>query len=466
MAVQSDGKVVSTGRCFTEQGWDIFVIRCLPDGELDLAFGSMGSVRTDLGSYWDQAVAVTIQADGKILVAAESSPNGMQATVTLVRYMIDGSLDATFGTLGVATASPNSFGHPFDVSVKDSGDILVVGSSAYYDAITLYQFTSGGIADPSFQMDGTMTISPFGGTNVAQVVQVQNDGKLVLACLFGAGSAYDVAVIRLLPDGNYDTGFGDGGISTLSLTPGDETIGGMGIQSDGRIVIAGTTRNVPDYDMFSACFTPSGLLDTTFGTDGVTVVSSSLWSDAANDIIIQPDDAIVLTGSSGLMGGVGSAVAVVRLTRNGSLDPVFGTEGVVLTSIPDASSPMGVAVDLQSDGRLIVAAGGGSKPVLLRYSAGPFAGLNEDRGPLISLVAFPNPTTDLVTVGFVLETSELVLLDVVDAMGRVVLPSVYHQQLPPGSHQAHVTLGHLVSGVYSIRLSTASTYRTVQVIAE
>ncbi len=166
------------------------------------------------------------------------------------------------------------------------------------------------------------------------------------------------------------------------------------------------------------------------------------------------------------MGGVGSAVAVVRLTRNGSLDPVFGTEGVVLTSIPDASSPMGVAVDLQSDGRLIVAAGGGSKPVLLRYSAGPFAGLNEDRGPLISLVAFPNPTTDLVTVGFVLETSELVLLDVVDAMGRVVLPSVYHQQLPPGSHQAHVTLGHLVSGVYSIRLSTASTYRTVQVIAE
>ncbi|MBX2978447.1 MAG: hypothetical protein KF905_04055 [Flavobacteriales bacterium] len=466
MVVQNDGKIVTTGRCYTEQGWDIYVIRCLPDGELDPAFGSLGVVRTDLGSYWDQAFAVTIQDDDKILVAAESSSSGLQSTVTLVRYHPDGALDETFGAFGVATAVPNAYGHPLDLFIKDGGEILVVGTSAYYNAITLYQFTSDGSPDNSFQLDGSMTISPFSGTNVAHAVQIQNDGKALLACLFGAGGAYDVAVIRLLPDGSFDTGFGNEGIVTLSLTPGDETIGGMGIQSDGSIVITGATQYLPNYDMFAARFTPSGALDEGFGTGGIVVISTSIGSDRAHDLVIQPDDAVLITGGSGQVGGLGGAVAVVRLTPDGSLDPVFGDGGIVRTSIPNASQPAGYAVDLQPDGRVIVAAGGAFKPVLLRYKAGPFAGLHEYGGLHEPLTAFPNPTSGLVSIGFILETSELVILDVVDAMGRVVIPGVYRQILPPGSHHAHLDLGQLVGGVYSVRLHSASAYSSVQVIAD
>lgn len=466
MVVQGDGKILTTGRCFTEQGWDIYVIRSLPDGELDPAFGSLGVVRTDLGSYWDQAFAITTQPDGRIIVAAESSSNGLHSTVTLVRYLPDGSLDESFGNLGVATASSDSYGHPFDLVVKDSGEVLVVGTAAYYDVIALYQFTASGIPDSTFQSDGMMTISPFWGNRMANAVRVQNDTKIVLACTYGAPGSFDVAVIRLLADGSYDTAFGNGGIAVLSLTPGDETIGGMGVQSDGSIVIVGTTQNVPNYDMFAARFTPSGALDEGFGTGGIVVVSTSLGSDGANDLVIQPDDAVLISGRSGHVGGMGAAVAVVRLTPDGSLDPVFGDGGIVRTPIPDAPQPAGYAVDLQPDGRVIVAAGGTLKPVLLRYLAGAFVGVNESPILLDRVEAFPNPISDRVTVTFDLNTPEMVSFEIVDGAGRLVLPGAYDQWLPVGNHRVDLDLGHLASGIHLIKLSTGSKTRSLKVVKE
>jgi uncharacterized delta-60 repeat protein len=315
-------------------------------------------------------------------------------------------------------------------------------------------------------MDGTMTISPFGGTKGAFAVRVQNDGKVLLACLYNAGGGYDVAVIRLLPDGAYDAAFGSGGIAALSLTPGDETIGGIGIQSDGGIVMVGTTQHVPNYDMFAARFTPSGTLDTAFGTGGVVVVSTSIGSDRANDLIVQPDDALVITGSSGQVGGVGGAVALIRLTPDGFLDPVFGNAGIVLTPIPNASAPMGVAVDMEPDGRVIVAAGGAAQPVLLRYWAGPLAGMDTHTFDHQGLVAFPNPASDIMTIGFDLSTPGMVSWDMVDAAGRIVLQPGHAQRMAAGSHLLEVDLHQLSPGLHLFRLSTSDRSHTVKVMKE
>ncbi|MCP4966486.1 MAG: hypothetical protein GY926_14805, partial [bacterium] len=66
-----------------------------------------GSVTTDFGSENDWGQSITVQDDGKILVAGYSS-NGSDNDFALSRYNTDGSLDTSFGTGGVVTTAIGS----------------------------------------------------------------------------------------------------------------------------------------------------------------------------------------------------------------------------------------------------------------------------------------------------------------------------------------------------------------------
>ena len=66
-------------------------------GDLDPTFGGDGVVRTDLTPAEDDGFAVTIQPDGKIVVAGEMGIGGPNPRFAIVRYETDGSLDPSFG---------------------------------------------------------------------------------------------------------------------------------------------------------------------------------------------------------------------------------------------------------------------------------------------------------------------------------------------------------------------------------
>ena len=93
VAVQPDGKIVVAGLAATVAGQitDFALVRYNPDGTLDQSFGNHGIVTTDIGGD-DVAVALAIQADGKIVAAGTAGEH-----IALARYMPDGSLDPTFG---------------------------------------------------------------------------------------------------------------------------------------------------------------------------------------------------------------------------------------------------------------------------------------------------------------------------------------------------------------------------------
>ena len=102
--MQSDGKVLVTGFAVptAAPGTEFFLLRTLRDGGLDASFAPAARSYTGFnnGAASDEAQAVAVQADGKILVAGASDQGATGYDFALARYNADGSLDASFGTGG------------------------------------------------------------------------------------------------------------------------------------------------------------------------------------------------------------------------------------------------------------------------------------------------------------------------------------------------------------------------------
>ncbi len=212
-----DGKIVVAGvKEFVGSGfdYDFAVARYNDDGSLDTSFGAGGKVTTDFGSTDDIPYTVTVQADGKIVVAGITDP-GNASNFGLVRYNVDGSLDASFGTGGkVATDFGANFEAGNSVTMQADGKIVVAGFSflgSFNVDFALARYNSDGSLDTSFGTGGKVTTN-FGSNNESAIsVVIQPDGKIVLAGSSNngvAGTGADYAVARYNSDGSLDTSFG------------------------------------------------------------------------------------------------------------------------------------------------------------------------------------------------------------------------------------------------------------------
>ena len=90
-------------------------------------------------------------------------------------------------------------------------------------------------------------------------------------------------------------------------------------------------------------------LDSTFGVGGKVATSFPGGLDTANDVAVQSDGKIVVAGSSG------SDFALTRYNTNGTLDATFGTGGRVNTDFPTGMGGLGNALVIQPDGKIVVA---------------------------------------------------------------------------------------------------------------
>ena len=99
-----------------------------------------------------------------------------------------------------------------------------------------------------------------------------DDGRLVAAGQGGTASAPDFALARFHPDGTLDTSFGTGGVVVADFAGGFDVIYGLAVQSDGKLVAAGTVESVDSADIAVARYLPDGDLDPTFGDGGLVTV--------------------------------------------------------------------------------------------------------------------------------------------------------------------------------------------------
>jgi uncharacterized delta-60 repeat protein len=188
-------------------------------------------------------------------------------------------------------------------------------------------FGTGGTVTTSFA-DGVAGIGAFEQSNgdivtVAQVNFVNNVGT-------------GIGLVRYTSAGELDTSFGTNGITLTTFAAiGFDPIG-FAVEPNGNFLVGGVASNKAGQHGFGlARYTPNGILDTTFGTNGLVATKVGTRSDAPSALLLQPNGQIVMGGFEVAGGqGVPGMTSLVRFNANGSLDTTFGKGGISLASVP------------------------------------------------------------------------------------------------------------------------------------
>jgi uncharacterized delta-60 repeat protein len=350
VAIQRDGKILVSGRGDGSAHYSFVLARYNANGSLDPSFGKGGKVRTAFAGKFDvEAYALAIQRDGKIVAAGLRREGGRRAAFALVRYTTNGSLDTSFGKRGRVTTAfaAKSDDEAYAVASQADGKIIAAGlhKVGRHSEFALARYNTNGSLDRSFGKGGEVTTA-FAGRRAeeAHALAIQRDGKIVAT---GGGPPYSAfALARYNANGSLDPSFGEDGRVTTAV--GSMSVAdALGVESDAKIVAAG--ENMSGFAL--ARYRTNGSLDTSFGKGGkVTTVFGGLAG--ATGLATQPNGKLVVGGSGPFNT---SGFLLVRYNANGSLDPSFGSGGKATTSFPSSSEDDLSAVALQSDGKIVAA---------------------------------------------------------------------------------------------------------------
>ncbi len=361
-------------------------VSCAQSGSLDLTFDNDGKVTTAIGTDRLQARAVAIQSDGKIIMAGRHR-TGIYWSFITVRYNTNGSIDSTFGTYGIViTFIGTSNSEASSIAVQSDGKIVVAGYcyNGTKQDFALIRYNTDGSIDTTFDNDGKVTTS-FGNLNdAAFAMAIQSDGKILVTGTTDLnGLKSNFALARYNTNGSLDTTFDNDGKVITIFSAGNDSGLSITLQPDGKIVVAGQATQVTQAFAL-ARYNINGSLDTSFDTDGKVTTVIGTMGNCVRSVIIQPDGKIVAAGHSS--NGVNAAVlTLTRYNTNGSLDSSFGSYGKVTTT----GGYVAHSVILQPDGKIVVAGSicyymGGYDFSLVRYNTNGSLDLTFDNDGIVT----------------------------------------------------------------------------------
>jgi uncharacterized delta-60 repeat protein len=268
VALQPDGRIVLAGWVSHPVGAgccvsDFALARLTSAGALDNSFGSDGRAVTDFlpgaDNGHDAAQAVLVQADGRILAAGAGVAGVVSVDFAVARYLADGSLDPTFSDDGLVTTDfVGYFDEIRDLAVDTGGRIVTGGQSCEFPGNSdevcdfgLVRYTSNGMLDQRFGRQGRIRTDL--GADVGEGIRgvvVQTDDRIVAAGDTSGPGASDVGLTRYRANGRLDRSFGVNGVVITPVSPSTDEVGGLALQADGRLVVAGTTAVSQSFGFF------------------------------------------------------------------------------------------------------------------------------------------------------------------------------------------------------------------------
>ena len=268
-------------------------------GTLDSDFSADGKVSVEFSNNDDVINAMLVQADGKILVAGYSN-NGNNDNMALARFTSDGSMDVSFGVSGKKVIFINS------------------------------------------------------GTDRINAIILQPNQSILAAGQMFSGSYENLALVRILPDGQMDNNFSGDGIATISYSGLDENAYAIAMQNNGKILVAGYSDNGSNDDFMIVRFNRNGTLDTTFSLDGIVTTDFEGRDDRAYSIIVLPNNKILVGGyAEDDYGPRDKDFAIVLYNQDGSIDLSFGTNGKVMTDVSGSDEDYARTLTLTENGKII-----------------------------------------------------------------------------------------------------------------
>jgi len=461
LAIQPDGKIVVIGETGTGMyDYDFALVRYNTNGSFDNSFGTGGIVITDFNSTDDEARSVILQPDGKIVVAGYSYNLTGEKVFALARYNTNGTLDNTFSGDGKLTVYLNNDDEAQAVTIQNNGKIVIAGTT--YDGsqqeFALLRFNTDGSTDNSFGTGGTVTTSFGGDFSVAMSLAIQPDGKIVVTGYAGNGIASDFALARYNPDGTLDNSFSSDGMLTTDFGTDYDYAYSMDIQPNGKILVAGHCYDgISSPDFALAQYNPDGSPDNSFGGNGKVITSVTPNIDEAYSIVHQPDGKIVVAGRTD--DGVNSGFVLARYLPAGNLDISFGIGGIVISQI-GTSFNWAYSAALDPDGKIVAAGltmnGTDFDIAVVRYISGlNSVGVLDFSVLENSVLIYPNPVQENSTLGYTLTEREEISIRLIDMQGRVLQTYLACEKQEAGRHQQVIFLPNgLTAGNYLLTISS------------
>ncbi len=405
VALQPDGKILLVVNAQNK----INLMRLNADGTKDAGFATGGLFRgspTTTGST--EPTDVAVQPDGKILLLGHAFSTAQKQDVVLYRLLANGTPDNAFGTNGlVMTSTPgsNSYDYSRKVLLRPNGKIVVVGSTNTLnsdDKHLLVQYNTDGTLDAGFGTGGIAVQAPTGKAVSGLGGLLQPDGKIVVFGAQYAGSGSVGVVARYDSTGAVDDSFGtDGYREEIIHNRPATTVKDAALQSDGKMVLS--LYAIPD-SIHATRLSADGERDLSFGQNGLATLKpggSSNWG-FLEKIIVLPGDSLLFGCNAVVDAARQYDFTVVRLTPNGAVDLMWGDNGKVVADFhQDYDNLYGMAV--QPDGKMVAC--GSSRqndntslgyPSVARFkkisrSASSSVAFLSNTGIVLHL--YPNPTT-------------------------------------------------------------------------
>lgn len=262
------------------------------------------------------------------------------------------------------------------VQVLPNQKIVVTGvalSPVFQGNLIVARLNPDGTPDTTFGNNGTFQLALSSAETYGYAVRALPDGKLMVGGVaISLNTGYsDVLLLRLDDHGNMDQTFGSNGITVHNFTDFDDFLQDMQVQPDGKIVVSGTVSEISGFDLFNTPaimrFTADGQLDPGFGEDGLRRFPAVAGDNELTTCMILPDGGILASGhyQNVFTGASDFDLFMVKVDQNGTPDTQFGTDGRVIMPVYGGIDDA-FGMDIDQEGRIVLG-GFTTQPVTLTF---------------------------------------------------------------------------------------------------
>lgn len=347
----ADGSLVAISRELGGLNQHFQSIHVLPNGAIDMAYGTNGIFAYASGALPNIATQLLIEPDGKIVAIGSAAPTTNNLMIT--RQLPDGALDPSFDKDGIALFGISVVGAVADAARSSTGNYYVLAATGFTQ--TIYGISPNGTLLPSFGMGGTVSEPlPAGSFWNNWGLTTDTQDRIISAAaanIMMPVAGCRIRLKRLLPTGQVDTSFDTDGWAETDLAGRTECQPRAVVElPDGKLLVGVSARQTPlSPQSIVLRYEATGALDTTFGAAGVAVVPGPM---ALDNLVVRASGAIVAAGHQMTMMAVAQDMAVARLTPTGQVDTTFGA-GAGFVIVPTGATGLSSGIYFRGPGMVV-----------------------------------------------------------------------------------------------------------------
>ena len=296
--VDSDRNLFLCGYVQRGRKKDVWVLKLKEDGRTDPEFGIQGVVTLTIQEQ-DVAQRLRILSSGHLLIAGTTyTPSQLERDLFVIKLDAKGRMDLRFGHRGSAIIDLSKDDRLKDFQLTEDGRMVLAGNSRpnRLSRFSLVRLLENGRKDPSFGLGGTQIMTVGNGQSYLQAMQLLPDGNIVVAGnarMNPADPGFDLVVIRLLPEGQYDPSFANHGTFSYDMG-GVDYFGDLTMQPDQQMIISG--MNGKEVQVFRV--RQNGKLDPTYGQKGVCRIDGSERITSVRSVLNSNEHLLLSTASA------------------------------------------------------------------------------------------------------------------------------------------------------------------------